>query len=192
MLERCYVGSLGSRARHRQPFRYYGVATAACLSVAVAVWFFCEFRLSANNETSYRHAVRNMRLAGKLRRPCERLPKLLRRPIDDLLIKQFRNYDAVEAKLLASGFLTNASITLTHASALFSGDLRESNMVEHAILEGKMEGLDALTRCLQNVVGRDSFLPFILLNKDREKLVIVCITCRTCEVPLVRKALENY
>ena len=93
------------------------IAPLGLLLIVAACLAFMYTGSAGSEEARYRRAVRNMRLGGVVRRMCmwRWLPRPIARPLDELAGKPFRAYDREEAALLASGFLTNVTITLTNA-----------------------------------------------------------------------------
>jgi hypothetical protein len=153
-------------------------AIISCLLIAIAAWAVFTFRDGGSDETRYRRAVRNMRLAGWLQPVCRWLPPPLASPLDNFLRKPFHAYNVQEERLLSSGFLTNVSITLSNASLLLSYNLKQS--------------IDEVSRRLRRAAPDSSFLPFSLERDFSNQLVTVRITCRTNDVLRLQKALENY
>ena len=120
-----------------------------------------------------------MRLAGKVRGVCRWLPGPIARPLDRLAVKAFHTYNAQEEALLASGFLTNLSITLTNGSARFGTTNLSPLMAE-------------ISRRMHAAVPDNDLLPFSLQRDFPSNMVSVKVTCRTKDVPLLWKALEGY
>jgi hypothetical protein len=120
-----------------------------------------------------------MRLAGRVRNACRWLPGPISRPLDRLAVKPFRAYDVEEEALLASGFLTNLSVTLTNASARFGTTNLSPVMAQ-------------ISHRMHAAVPDSDFLPFTLQRDFQSNLVSVNVTCRTKDVPLLQKAFEDY
>jgi hypothetical protein len=95
-------------------------------------------------------------------------------------VKPFRTYNAEEKALLASGFLTNLSVTLINASARFGTNSNAAPPMAE------------VSRRLHAAVIDNDWLPFSLQMDFQSNRVSVEIICRRKDVPLLTRALESY
>ncbi len=146
-----------------------GVALAACVL----------FGPTGNDEKAFYQSVRNMRFVSAVRSKCLWLPGPLLQPINRARDKATDRVLAQQEALLASGFLTNLSVTLSNASAQFC--TVETNP-PHA----------ELRQVLHAAIGDAPWLPFIVRRDFQSNRVSLEVTCRTRDVPLIVKALERY
>jgi len=149
--------------------------------VAFAVLFvFIQFGPAGSDDTSYRRSVRHFRLAGSIRTKCEWLPGPVVWPLDRLRRKAFDIYYAKEQSLLASGFLTNLSLTLSNASERFG---TSSNSAPPAA---------EIARRLKAAVPENDWLPYTCRADFQRNQVYVTVTCPVRDAPRLIDALQSY
>lgn len=149
---------------------------AVFLLFTIAVVVAESFASRKDDNVEYCRAIRNIEIAGKLQRACRWLPRgNLSSRFDDLLRKPFRNCDATETRLLASGFLTNLSIPLTKPLPLRND-----------------RDMDELTRRLEKALPDINWAPFLISHNISNNQVTLETTCRTNDIRAIREALKDY
>ena len=165
------LGSLGHRALAHMRKRKVRYALVGFLFALFAAWMLMPAGKVTNDEQKFRQMLRAQAWGWRFRSAKKSLPspvvRLLR--IAHLEQSNFEKAQLQEEALLASGYLTKASITLTN--------LPLSATNEKACLA-------ELQRRFHTSVQID-FLSYYVQSNE------VMITCRSRDLPLVRSAIET-
>ena len=151
--------------------RKFQLVLFGCLLVLLVVWILTPARRGTGDERRFRQMLHAADWGWRFRSAEKRLPSPLARllHVADLKNRCMGKAEAQQEALLASGYLTNTSITIT-------------NMPSTATSEKSC--LAELQRRLKAGAHVD-FLSFYVQTND------VVVTCRTRDLVVVRTALEN-
>jgi hypothetical protein len=103
---------------------------------------------------------------------------MIARPLESLLPNTVHAYVQREPIWLASGFLTNLTVTLTNAS------------IRHAEGQTDTENMDDVEHKLYRAAPND-WLPAMVEYNYTSNLVFLKVTCPARDVPLIKAAFEK-
>lgn len=163
---------LGRRTTAQMRRRKFQIILVGCLLTMLAVWVLRSAREGTGDEHRYRQMLRAEVWGWRLNSAEKRLPGPLVRLLHIANLKKtyMGKAQAHEEALLASGYLTNASITIT-------------NLPPTATKE-KSRQAEVLRRLRTGLRGVDSWFFYMKSNQ-------AVITCRSSDVPLIRRAIES-
>jgi hypothetical protein len=124
----------------------------------------------------YRRLVHEMRLSDQIRKRTTWLPNFLAARLDNLERKPYHAFNAQQKQFLASGFLTNFTLTEVYGESdkryeFFKSNSREDNAF------------------LDKIAPEDE-IEVIFSNDDQKRQIVFTVTCPTRDVVPFRKALE--
>jgi hypothetical protein len=153
--------------------RKFQVLLFGCLIVILAGWILSPAAKGTRDEQEYRQMRRARRWSSQLHIVRGRLPGFLVRLLDTTnLVKHYEDKARTQQlALLATGYLTNASITITNLPATATNQL------------SRLHELARRMRARRDV----EYVYFYVLPNDYQAVVI----CRTQDVALVRGAIES-
>ena len=156
-------------------------ALVACLLASVALWIWLGSAHRNSDEAIYRQSVRKLRVALERQQFLRRwLPNSVAKPLVRMMLNRpIEAYNAQKQAFLASGFLTNASITWTNAGASFSNGVMTTPTIQ---------GVEHL---LRKAGHKDAFLLTKLAKDYKTRQVTVELVCPSQDVTLLRRALES-
>lgn len=152
----------------------------SCILILLAAFMLLiVFKEPKSDEDKYHRIVQAIRLTEKFPRPMSYhwLPPIILRPLNDFMNKPIKAYNKQEPLFLASGFLTNLTVTLTNASTTFAKSIYSID-------------IDEISRRIHKVAP-DDFLPTSIRYDYETSSVTIEVTCPVRDVPSIRKAFES-
>jgi hypothetical protein len=153
--------------------RKFQLLLLGCLLVILASWILSPAAKGTGAEQEYRQMRRARHWSSRLHIVRRRLPSFLVRLLDTTnLVKHYEDKArSQELALLATGYLTNASITITNLPATATNYL------------STLHELARRMRARRDV----EYVYFYVVPNDYQAVVL----CRTQDVALVRTAIES-
>ena len=150
--------------------RTFHILFVGWLLAVLAVWLLSPSR--AGDEQQFRQMLRAQSWGWRLQSAQKQLPNSLAKLFYLVNLKKtfMDKADAHAEALLASGYLTNAFITITNLPLTATNDRSRLAEIQRR-----------LRPCLQG----DAFCSFVIHNNQ------AVITCRSSDLPLFRHAIES-
>lgn len=151
--------------------RKFQLVFFGCLLVLFLVWILTPGRRGTGDERRFRQMLHAADWGWRLRSAEKRLPSPLARLLHVANLKNrcMLKAEAQQEALLASGYLTNASITITKMPSTATNEKSCIAEIQRRLKAG----------------GHIAFLSFYVQTND------VMVTCRSQDLVVVRTALEN-